>query len=425
MQMMRPVRAGFALPRTTACVPEAGGNPGAAGRVGPLVRDAPRALPPSKPPERRHVNIRTAPRPAPAARADRGPAAVRLLGLGTALPPHVMTQSEVLAAARRLLAPEFPQFERLVPAFEAAGVEKRHAVVPIDWFDRPRGWAERNAAYMRGATALFIDAARAALDNAGCSAAQIDIVVTVSSTGIATPTLDAQAAAALGFRSDIRRVPLFGLGCAGGVTGLSTARALAAAHPGARVLMVAAETCSVAFRAETPRKADIIATVLFGDGAAAAVLGAQEEAEGGASARPVLHEGYEHRWPDTLGIMGWDVRDDGLGVIFDRAIPQFARTEFRGAAERALSGAKDGIDGVDRFVCHPGGTKVVQALEAALDLPGGRLDHERAVLQVAGNMSAPTVLFVLKRCLEDGQRGALMLAALGPGFTASFLPVSA
>ncbi|KAF0676143.1 type III polyketide synthase [Profundibacterium mesophilum] len=355
---------------------------------------------------------------------------VRLRGLGTALPPHALPQSQVLEAARALLAPQFPHFERLVPAFDAAGVEMRHSVVPMDWFHVPHGWEERNAAYMKGATELFIRAAKAALADARIAAAEVDIVVTVSSTGIATPTLDAQAAGALGLRPDTRRVPLFGLGCAGGVTGLATARALAAASPGATVLLVAVETCSLAFRSERPRKADIIATVLFGDGAAAAVVTSgggppDPAAEPGGRGTPIVHEGHEHRWPDTLGIMGWDVKDDGLGVVFDRSIPQFARDEFRAAAMAALSRMGRDVEDVERFVCHPGGTKVMLALEEALDMPQGRLDHEREVLRGAGNMSAPTVLFVLKRCLEAGERGDLVMAALGPGFTASFLPITA
>ena len=367
------------------------------------------------------MNIRHIPAPASAhapRRAHDGPVPVHLAGLGTALPPHALPQDEVLDHARRILAPKFPQFERLVPAFTTAGVDCRHSVAPFEWFETPRTWPERNALYMTGARQLFIDAARAALDDAGLEAREVDTVVTVSSTGIATPTLDAQAAQELGFRTDLRRVPLFGLGCAGGVTGLATARMLAAADPGATVLMVAVETCSLSFRSDRLRKADIIATVLFGDGAAAAVL------RSGGGDGPRLGMGVEHRWPDTLDIMGWSVEEDGLGVIFDRSIPGFARAEFRGAVDTALKTAGQTIDQIDRFVCHPGGTKVVHAIEAALDLADGTLDAERDMLRRAGNMSAPTVLFVLGDVLKRGTTGQMMLGALGPGFTASFLPIT-
>ncbi|WP_245866862.1 type III polyketide synthase [Oceaniglobus roseus] len=346
------------------------------------------------------------------------PTAVRLLGLATALPPHALPQDEVLAEARRILAPKFPQFEKLVPAFTTAGVDCRYSVAPLDWFAEPRDWPERNALYLEGATGLFAEAARRALADAGLDARDVDVVVTVSSTGLATPTLEARAAKEMGFRDDVRRVPVFGLGCAGGVTGLATARALAAADPGVKVLMVSVECCTLSFRTDRLRKADIIATVLFGDGAAAAVL--STDAAYGA---PEFGRGVEHRWPDTLDIMGWAVEPDGLSVIFDRSIPQFATDNFRAATDAALKAGGMEIGALDRIVAHPGGTKVLEALEPALDLHDGALDHERATLRASGNMSAPTVLFVLERVLKARETGQMMLAALGPGFTASFLPL--
>ncbi len=343
---------------------------------------------------------------------------VRLRSLATALPPHALPQTTVLSEARRLLAPKFPQFERLVPAFETAGVDCRYSVAPLEWFAEPRSWPERNALYLRGARDLFREAAEGALDRAGLNADQVDCAVTVSSTGLATPTLEAQVADDMGFRPDMRRVPVFGLGCAGGVTGLATARALAAADPGSIVLLVVVETCTLSFRSDRLRKADIIATVLFGDGAAAAVL-----CTDAPDTAPELGRGTEHRWPGTLDIMGWAVEDDGLSVIFDRSIPQFVTDHFRTAFDAALD--RCGLRHVDltRVVAHPGGTKVIEALEPALDLAPGTMNHERDTLRAAGNMSAPTVLFVLERVIAAGGTGQMMMAALGPGFTGSFLPI--
>lgn len=370
-----------------------------------------------------HPRLDQAPkaRPLPVPSPGASPA-VRLSGLGTALAPHALPQDRVLERARALLTPRFPQFERLAPAFENAGVDERRSVVPLEWFEAPHAWGDRNGAYLAGAAALYEDAARAALDAAGWEGRDVDVAVTVSSTGVATPTFEALAAGALGFRPDLQRVPLFGLGCAGGVTGLAVARRLAAANPRARVLMVAVEACTLSFRMDRLRKADIIATVLFGDGAAAACLTARED---GGTQGPLLGEGHEQRWPDTLKIMGWDADDTGLGVIFDRSIPEFARAEFAGAAEGALAAAGLSRGNVERWVCHPGGAKVVEAIEGALDLAPGALDAEREVLRRHGNMSAPTALFVLGRVLASGTRGRMMLSAMGPGFTASFLPVHA
>src|SRR5680860_616761 len=244
---------------------------------------------------------------------------VALCGIGTALPPHAVPQDMVELRARAVLGPRYPQFERLAPAFANSGVKTRYVIVSPDWFEQPRGWSDRNAAYLAGAKRLFIDAARTALVDAGMTAADVDCIVTVSSTGIAAPSLEAQAAAEMGFRTDVMRVPVFGLGCAGGVTGLALAERLARATPGTRVLMVAVEACSMAFRDDRLSKADIIATILFGDGAAAAVLSTRPTA--GTGSRVTFGEGQEYMWPDTLAIMGWDVDDAGLGVVFDRSIP--------------------------------------------------------------------------------------------------------
>jgi alkylresorcinol/alkylpyrone synthase len=346
-------------------------------------------------------------------------APVALAGLGLGLAPHVLEQRAVKGLAARRFA-RHADFARLARSFDTAGVARRRSVVPLDWFEADRGWQERTAAYLDGATALFEKAARRALADAGLAASAVDTVVTVSSTGIATPTLEARAFARLGFRRDVRRVPVFGLGCAGGVTGLATAARLARARPGDRVLMVAVETCTLGFRGGSARKADIVASILFGDGAAAACLTTEPDAAPAAW----LGEGVERLWPDTLGIMGWEVDGEGLGVVFDRSIPEFVRAELAGALDEAAGALLDGARPA-RVVLHPGGAKVVEAAEAALALAPGTLDHERAVLAEHGNMSAPTVLFVLRRVLADPPAGPMLASALGPGFTASTLAVTA
>jgi alkylresorcinol/alkylpyrone synthase len=260
---------------------------------------------------------------------------------------------------------------------------------------------------------LFVDAATRALNAAGISANTVDTVVTVSSTGIATPSLEARAAGRMGFRGDIDRVPVFGLGCAGGVSGLSIASRLARSRPGSVVLVVAVELCTLAFRLDELTKANIVATALFGDGAGACVL-----RSGGVGIAEV-EMGGEHMWPDTLDIMGWTVDPQGFGVIFDRAIPPFAEERMAPAVAGILGRAGLGLADIDRFACHPGGTKVVAALERALGLVQGSLDVERAVLADYGNMSAPTALFVLERLIEAGLPRRTLLTAMGPGFTAS------
>lgn len=344
-------------------------------------------------------------------------APARLLGVGTAVPPYKLPQDLVKIVATRILGERYPDFERLSRSFTTAGIDTRYSVVPFEWFEEPKDWKQRTQAYLQGATALFIAAAERALAASNLRAEDIDTIVTASSTGIATPTLEARAMRQMNFRPDVQRVPVFGLGCAAGVSGLSLASRLAVAAPGSKVLFVCVETCTLSFRADRLQKADIIATVLFGDGAAAACL--STDSQTGA----VFGTGGEYTWPDTLAIMGWDVDTDGFGVVFDRSIPEFVKRNFAEAVGSTLG--RMGIEQGDlaRMICHPGGAKVVDAIESALHLEQGVLDHERGVLRDFGNMSAPTALFVLERVLKDAPKGDMMLAALGPGFTASMLPL--
>ena len=346
------------------------------------------------------------------------PPPVALLSLATASAPHALPQAQVIEAARGLLETRFPNFDRMAKVFETAGVRSRQSVVPLEWFLEPRDWPERAEAYLAGADDLFAAAAKSALDQASLTGHEVDIIVSVSSTGIATPSLEARAMERLGFRPDAARVPVFGLGCAGGVTGLALAARLARASPGATVLLVVVETCTLSFRLDELTKADIIATALFGDGAAACVL---RSGDGGFAHVDGM---AEHTWPGTLDIMGWRVERKGLGVVFDRAIPPFVRSHLKPAMTQMLAAQSLTLDDIDQFVCHPGGMKVIEAIESSLDLGQGRLEHERAVLGDHGNMSAPTVLFVLDRARRAGLGGRIAMSSLGPGFTSSVVTLS-
>jgi alkylresorcinol/alkylpyrone synthase len=338
---------------------------------------------------------------------------VALLSLATAIPPYDLPQEQAVERARQLFDGSFPAFERMTAVFKSSGIDHRQLVQPPGWYRSTLDWPERSAAYLAGATDLFVAAATKALAEAGLGASSVDIVVTVSSTGIATPSLEAQASARMGFRPDIARVPVFGLGCAGGVTGLGLAARLARSTPGATVLLVVVETCSLALRTTDVTKADVVAAALFGDGAAAAIL--RTGTDGFAQVAGMA----EHSWPDTLDIMGWRVEASGLGVIFDRAIPPFVHDNIHDAVGAMLDRQGLSLGDIDRFICHPGGTKVVEALEQALALGAGALDQEREVLRDHGNMSAPTALFVLDRVRRREMPPLSLLMAMGPGFTAS------
>lgn len=338
-----------------------------------------------------------------------------LLSLSTALPPHVVPQSHAKEAARRAWGGKPALFDRLSGVFDNAGIARRNVVAPLEWYEQPHGWGDRNAVYLEAAQDLFERSAIAAIQKAGLDPSEIDGVVTVSTTGIATPSLEARVGPKIGLRSDIRRVPIFGLGCAGGVNGLATAARLAAAEPGSNWLFVTVETCSISIRLDSDDPAAIVATALFGDGAAAAVL------RSGTHCIGQINGAAEKLWPDTQRIMGWNVEDPGLAVVFDRAIPPFVEENMAPAVDEMLASLGRTRDEVDRFCCHPGGVKVIDAIETALDLPQGELNLEREVLNDHGNMSAPTVLFVLERLIERGLPRRVMLTAFGPGFTGAGL----
>ena len=342
-----------------------------------------------------------------------------LLSVATAVPPHAIPQSEAKLRAREAFGGKKALFDRLSGVFDNAGIAKRHLVAPPDWYMRDHGWHDRNHVYLEAAETLFFDVAASAIDKAGMRPDEIDGVVTVSTTGIATPSLEARVAPRLGLRADVRRVPIFGLGCAGGVSGLSTAARLASADPGSKWLMVTVETCSISIRLDSDDPAAVVATALFGDGAAAAIV------TSGEHSLAHIRGSAERMWPDTLRIMGWEVEDAGLAVIFDRAIPPFIERELAEAVDGMLGEMRLTRADIDRFCCHPGGVKVIDAIETALALPQGDLNLEREVLHDYGNMSAPTVLFVLERLLARGLPKRVLMTAFGPGFTCAGLLLEA
>lgn len=338
----------------------------------------------------------------------------RLTALATAAPPHVLRQEDVLRAGHRLFGESFGDIERLLPVYANAEISTRRSCVPLDWYLGHHGFAERNRLFLQSAVELLAEATDACLAQAGLVHDEIDAIVVVSSSGIATPSLDALMLEARPFRRDVERLPVFGLGCAGGVLGLARAGAMARGQPGSRVLFLCVELCGLTFRFGDRSKSNFIATALFGDGAAAAVVTC--DGEGMA-----LAAWGEHTWPDSLDVMGWHICDDGFGVLFSRDIPTIVRTSYREAVDGFL--ARSGLEraGFDAVLCHPGGAKVVAALEEVFGLEPGAMVHARAVLRAYGNMSAVTILFVLERALAAEPPGRWLISSLGPGFTAGFL----
>lgn len=335
----------------------------------------------------------------------------RLLSLKTAVPPHVLLQAEVRERIPRLFQGR-RDIERMLPIFTHSGIRKRHSCVPLEWYAQPHGWSERTELYVAHAVSLLEEVTIKCLEAAEMSAQDIDAIVVASTTGIATPSLDAILIERLRLRRDIQRLPIFGLGCAGGVIGLSRAATLAQASPRSRVLFLVVELCGLTFRLHDLETSNIVAAALFGDGAAGAIVSCEGDG-------PSLGASGEYTWPGSLDIMGWKVEEDGLKPKFSRDIPMLVRDQFREALLQFLCRHHLSIAGFDAFACHPGGAKVLDALEASLGLAPGGLEDSRAVLREYGNMSAATALFVLDRMQNRWERA--LMSTLGPGFTAGFL----
>jgi alkylresorcinol/alkylpyrone synthase len=343
----------------------------------------------------------------------------RLLSLATVVPPYCLKQADVARFTAELFAGSVTDFERLMPIYHNAAIDSRYSCVPIEWYAEPHGFKDRNDLFVENAVNLLEEAADQALADAGLEHGDVDAVVSVSTSGIATPSLDALIVERMNLRRDVERLPMFGLGCAGGVIGLARAGQMAASRPGTKVLLLVVELCGLTFRRGDGSKSNIVATALFGDGAAAAVITAAAPGDG---EKPQIRAWGEHTWPDTLDVMGWRVEDDGFGVLFSQSIPAIVRRDYRAAVDRFLAANDLSLDDIDGFAMHPGGAKVVDALEQVFELEAGALTSSRAVLRDFGNMSAVTVLFVLEHILAQTKTPErILMSSLGPGFTAGFL----
>ncbi|HVH79134.1 MAG TPA: 3-oxoacyl-[acyl-carrier-protein] synthase III C-terminal domain-containing protein [Stellaceae bacterium] len=344
----------------------------------------------------------------------------RIAALATAVPPHRLDQSNVVERVERLFG-RSPEFERLISVYANSGIRCRYSVVPFEWFDAPQGWPERNRAYLDGALDLLEAAAGRALDRARVNLCDVGAIITVSTTGIATPALDALLMERMRFPRHVERLPVFGLGCAGGALGLGKAAILSRAMPDKAVLLLVVELCTLQFRRDDLSRSNIVATALFGDGAAAAVLRCDDTAAG-----PTIVAHGEHTWPNSLDIMGWDVADDGLKAIFSRDIPRLVTTKLPAIAQNFLHRNGLALSDIDRFVCHPGGPKVIDAFETVFGSGFAGAAEARRALQDYGNMSAASILFVLEEMLTETSAcrhsgGCHLMTALGPGFSAGFV----
>lgn len=336
-----------------------------------------------------------------------------VLSAATAVPSYRVEQREVKEFTRRLFAGKFRDLDRLLPVFDNALIETRHFCRPPGWFGSEWSFPERNTLYVEHALELSEKAARRCLGRAGVEPGEVGALFFVSTTGISTPSLDAKLLFRLGLSPHLKRIPVWGLGCAGGAAGVARAVDYTRAYPEERVLVVAVELCSLTFQVGDLSKSNLVAASLFADGAAAVLLGAGEG--------PEILGSHSTTWPNTEDVMGWDLIESGLKVRFAKSVPQIVRTRTRATVEEACE--RHGVVPKDlrHLVVHPGGAKVIEAYEQALGLEPGSLALPREILRRYGNMSGVSVLFVLERFLQSypaGSREYGILSALGPGFSA-------
>lgn len=345
--------------------------------------------------------------------------AAHVLGVGKANPPDTLAQEDARSFAQAMFGDAIEDLDRLLPIFANTRIKTRTIAQPLSWFYENHTFVESNRIYEQVAMKLSIEAASQALTASGIDAKDIGAVVMVSSTGLATPSLDVGVIQELGLSPQVARIPIWGLGCAGGVSGLARASELARLQPDKAVLLIAVELCTLTFQKGDLSKANLVAVSLFGDGAAALVL----QAKATEKPSPRILSSHSTLFPETEYVMGWDLRETGLQVRFDKSIPHLVLEHLERLLSEACEDWQVSPQEIEHFVVHPGGARVLDAYAASLKLPVARIQHGYDVLRDYGNMSSPTVFYVLDQFLQQTpateQYGVML--AWGPGFSAEQL----
>jgi alkylresorcinol/alkylpyrone synthase len=336
----------------------------------------------------------------------------------TALPPHVITRDDVKYYMGRVFDIAERRLDAMMSIVDNAQVLKRHVIFPIDYTVEPRTLQKTNDEYMEFAIKLGQEAAEKSLARAGLRPDDIDLIITVSCTGFMIPSLDAHLINRMGFRSNVVRMPFTELGCAAGAMALGRAADFLKARPGGNVLIIAVELPSLTFQRKDISQANLISSILFGDGAAAVVVRG-EEAPG-----PKILVSETYTFPDSLGAMGFDLRDSGFHILLAKDVPEMIGAKIRDLVDDFLQRHGKKQDDIKGWILHPGGARLLGNVEIALGLTKCQTQPSWDVLANVGNLSSATILFILqewleKRPLNPGEHA--FAAAFGPGFSAEFL----
>jgi alkylresorcinol/alkylpyrone synthase len=325
-------------------------------------------------------------------------------------PPNRYTQEEAIGALTDFAGPEFRRFAL------SSGVEHRNTALPLSQYRNLGGFTNANAAYVEVALDLAEQAMLKALDEAKVKPSEVDIVFSTTVTGLAVPTVEARLAARIGLRQDVKRIPLFGLGCVAGAAGTARMHDYLRAFPDQVAALLAVELCSLTIQREDNSVANLVATSLFGDGAAAVIAKGANRAAGPSGPRVLATR--SRLYPDTEEVMGWKIGSDGFRIVLSADVATITE-KYLGDDVRDFLG-DHGLrpQDVSRWICHPGGPRVIEAVEEVLDLPGNALDRTRKSLRENGNLSSVSVLDVLRANLADpapaGSFG--LMIAMGPAF---------
>jgi alkylresorcinol/alkylpyrone synthase len=314
-----------------------------------------------------------------------------------------------------------PHLSRLISVFDRSGVETRHLIHPPDWYVQERSFDERNREYAVRGLELIEQAARACLERASTAPDEVDHLLFVTTTGLATPSLDALLTARLGMRTNVRRSPLFGLGCAGGAGALVRAGDVLRRSPDERALVISLELCSLVFSPNPRTATDVVGVALFGDGAAAALIGGDDYAT--ESSIAIARTGTR-LFPEAKHLMGWDFTSDGMRLILSRDVPSFVTERLAPVVREFVSAHGTSVDALDHYVLHPGGPKVMETYCSTFGLPDEAVSIARECMREYGNLSSAAVLFMLNDLVvsgvpKSGDTG--LMIALGPGFACEML----
>lgn len=344
----------------------------------------------------------------------------RLRTVARGLPPHYASQDELIAAFRDHWGKEHFNLDRLEQLHRAVGVSGRHLALPLDQYLTLKTFQARNDAWIKAAVELGEHTVADALKQADLNPQDIDAFFFVTVTGLATPSIDARLVNRLKMRTDIKRTPIFGLGCVAGAAGIARVHDYLRAYPTHTALLLAVELCSLTLQREDVSIPNIISSGLFGDGAAAAIVrGAQTPGRG-----PRILATRSIFYPDTERTMGWDFVDGGFKVVLSAKVPELVTTHIRANVDGFLASHNLDRSKVKHWVAHTGGPKVLQAFESALELPKDALARSWRSLKDVGNLSSASVLHVLSELLAsgEGQEGEYgLLMAMGPGFCAELV----